>query len=62
LPSVQTAGDVAVCGVLKLCHRRNPNGITAMYTAKATHAPITIQLQSNAGLVTSREPEGLAPL
>src|SRR4030095_15611549 len=56
------AGDVAVCGVLKLCQRRNASGITAMYTVKATHAPMTSQLQSNALRSATREPLGLAPL
>jgi hypothetical protein len=56
LPNVQTAADVAVCGVLKLCHMRNASGTTATYTVKATHTPMMSQLQSN------REPEVLAPL
>jgi hypothetical protein len=33
-----------------------------MYTVKATHAPMTSRLQSNAVRVTTREPEGFAPL
>ena len=61
MPSVQTAGVVAVCGVLKLCHRRNASGISAMYTVNATHAPMTSQLQSNGVRVAAREPEGFAP-
>lgn len=47
MPSVQTAGAVAVCGVLKLCQNKNHSGITATYTVRATHAPMTTQLQSN---------------
>ena len=56
MPSVQTAGVAAVCGVLKLCQNRNPSGITATYTVKATQPPMTTQLQSN------RESARLAPL
>jgi hypothetical protein len=33
-----------------------------MYTVKATHAPMTSQLQSNALRSATREPLGLAPL
>ena len=30
LPSVKVASTAAVCGVRKLCHKRNPSGMTAM--------------------------------